>query len=127
MKKCYRDLQPDEAVQPGDERLNRDGAEWVTVERVWIGQLVPEDLMGCFRRPVDLPTLQRVTPEAMAELEGRGAWVILFQHKESQWNRYTKAAYSIFGRSWFSESGKEINPLDFCWFIDLSAIPEVQQ
>ena len=83
-------------------------------------------LAGYFRI-VDLPTLQPVTPEAMAELESRGAWVILFRHKQSQWNRYARAAYSMCGRCWFNGGGNEIDPLDFCWFIDPSAIPEVQQ
>ena len=124
--KLYRNLKPDETLQAGDERMSGNGG-WKPAEAVWIGQPVPEDLMGCFRRPVDLPTLQPVTPEAMAELEGRGEWVILFRHREAQWNRYARATYSKFGHCWFGADGKEINPLDFCWFIVPDTIPEVQQ
>ena len=50
--KLYRDLQPDEALRAGDERMSGNGG-WKPAEAVWIGQPVPEDLMGCFRRPVD--------------------------------------------------------------------------
>ena len=60
----YRDLQPGETLQAGDEQLHNDGAEWVAVETVWIGRPVPEDLQGCFRRPVNLPVLLR---KALAE------------------------------------------------------------
>ena len=49
----YRDLQPGETLEAGDEQLHNDGAEWVAVETVWIGRSVPEDLRACFRRPVD--------------------------------------------------------------------------
>jgi hypothetical protein len=80
-----------------------------------------------YRRPVDLPTLQPVTPEAMMELEGRGAWVILFRHREAQWNRYARATYVPLGRCWFGSDGNKIDPLEFCWFIVPDAIPEVQQ
>ena len=80
--KLYRNLKPDETLQAGDERMSGNGG-WKPAEAVWIGQPVPEDLMGCFRRPVDLPTLQRVTPEAMAELEARGGYVTFFRHSRS--------------------------------------------
>ena len=76
---------------------------------------------------VDAPILQRVTPEAMAELEGRGAWVILFRHREAQWNRYATATYFPRERCWCGSNGNKIDPLDFCWFIVPDAIPEVQQ
>ena len=50
--KLYRDIQPGEELQAGDERMNGN-CGWVPAEAVWIGRPVPEDLMGCFRRPVD--------------------------------------------------------------------------
>ena len=50
--KLYRNLKPDETLQAGDERMSGNGG-WKPAEAVWIGQPVPEDLMGCFRRPVD--------------------------------------------------------------------------
>jgi hypothetical protein len=121
----YRDLQPGETLQAGDERLNRAGAEWVPVEAVWIGQPVPEDLMGCFRRPVDLPTLQRVTPKAMGELEARHAVSVLVV---TEYGART-LNYSHQGFWWRDDWGVH-NPVDRPtrgWFIELSTIPEVQQ
>ena len=50
--KRYRNLKPDETLQMGDQRMDGNGG-WKPAEAVWIGQPVPEDLMGCFRRPVD--------------------------------------------------------------------------
>jgi hypothetical protein len=73
------------------------------------------------------PRLQPVTPEAMAELEGRGAWAILFRHRESRWNRYAGATCFPRERCWFGSDGNKIDPLDFCWYIVPDAIPEVQQ
>ena len=119
--KLYRDLKPDETLQAGDERMDGNGG-WKPAEAVWIGQPVPEDLMGCFRRPVDLPTLQPVTPEAMAELEGAEIRTICVLSQSSAktmtWN--TKI------RQWHSKAGHD-SPLEWGWFIDLSTIPEVQQ
>ena len=68
--KLYRDIQPGEMLQAGDERMSGDLSGWVPVEALSIGQRVPSRLTAWYRRPVDLPTLQPVTPEAMAELEG---------------------------------------------------------
>ena len=50
--KLYRDLQPGETLQPGDERQTGNGV-CVPVEAVWIGQPAPADLPGWYRRPVD--------------------------------------------------------------------------
>ena len=118
--KLYRDLQPGETLRAGDERMNRSGAEWVPAEAVWIGQPVPENLMGCFRRPVDLPVLQRVTPEAMAELEDEEIRAIAVLSQ-------TSVKAMMWGgrrlRQWVSRAGQD-NPLEWQWFIDLSTIPE---
>lgn len=73
------------------------------------------------------PRLQPVTPEAMAELEGRDAWVILFRHRESYYSRYERAIYFPLERGWFGSDGNQINPLDWYWYIEPSTIPEVQQ
>ena len=51
--KLYRDLQPDETLQAGDERLSGHSRQWVLVEAVWIGQPVAADSRLRFRRPVD--------------------------------------------------------------------------
>ena len=119
--KYYRDIETGETLQAGDERMNRSGAEWVPVEAVWIGQPAPEDLRACFRRPVDLPVLQPVTPEAMAELEGEEIRTIAALSQRS-----VKAM--MWGgrrlRQWVSRAGQD-NPLEWQWFIDLSTIPEV--
>ena len=122
----YRDLQPGETLQAGDERF-RGGNDWAAVGAELFG-LTPNDVpWGLFRRPVDLPVLQPVTPEAVSELEQREAWVILFRHREAQWNRYARATYVPLGRCWFGSDGNKIDPLEFCWFIVPDAIPEVQQ
>ena len=68
--KYYRDLHPNETLQAGDERMSGNSREWVPVYSGSIGQPAPADLLAFYRRPVDLPTLQPVTPEAMMELEG---------------------------------------------------------
>ena len=120
--KVYRTLKPDETLQAGDERMNGN-CGWKPAEAVWIGQPVPEDLMGCFRRPVDLPTLQRVTPEAMAELEGRG-WVGIIHICE-----YYTAALGCDGRQWHDllKGNTTVDRPTAGWFIELEKLKEVQQ
>ena len=120
--KLYRDIEPGETLQAGDEKQQWP-LEWAPVDPAFYGAN-PGAYRLEYRRPVNLPMLQPVTPEAIKELEQRGAWVILFRHKQAQWTRYAKAAYSKFGRCWFSEGDNEIDPLDFCWFIDLLTILE---
>ena len=124
--KVYRDLKLGETLREGDESL-ADPPQWVPVNQSLFGLSPAAQTLPEYRRPVDLPTLQPVTPEAMAELEGREAWVILFRHRESQWNRYARATYVPLGRCWFGSDGNKIDPLDFCWFIVPDTIPEVQQ
>ena len=119
--KVYRNLKPDETLQAGDERMSGNGG-WKPAEAVWIGRPVPEDLTGCFRRPVDLPTLQRVTPEAMAELEGR-EWVGIIHTCE-----YYTAVKGWDGKQWYDEAtGNSVYRPTGGWFIDLSKLKEVQQ
>ena len=116
----YRDIQPDETLQPGDERIGGN-CRWVPVEAVWIGQPVPEDARGCFRRPVDLPVLQPVTPEAMAELESRGMATIVTCYYDAAWvYRWAKSS------RWTADRRPATRPA-LGWFVDLSTIPEVQQ
>ena len=120
--RVYRDLQPDETLQASDERLSGHLRQWVPVEAVWIGQPVAADSRLRFRRPVDLPFLQPVTPEAMAELEGETPMTIAVLSKAS-----TKAIMWLPAlRQWVSRAGQD-NPLEWQWFIDLSTIPEVTQ
>lgn len=70
--KLYRDLQEGETLQAGDEAF-RGGNDWASVVAELYG-LTPSDVpWGLFRRPVDLPMLTPVTPEAMAEPEP--AWL----------------------------------------------------
>ena len=123
--KLYRDLQAGETLQAGDEKQNWP-LEWVPVNSAFYGAN-PGVYVAEYRRPVNLPVLQPVTPAAMAELEGRGTWVILFRHRESRWNRYAGATYFPRERCWFGSDGNKIDPLDFCWYIVPDAIPEVQQ
>mgnify|MGYP006289942355 CR=1 FL=1 len=124
--KVYRNLKPDETLQAGDERFWVGNCEWIAIGESVVGRSVPEDCWQ-YRRPVDSPVLQRVTPEAVSELEQREAWVILFRHKQVQWNRYARATYNKFGRCWINSNGNAIDPLDFYWFIVPDTIPEVQQ
>ena len=121
----YRDLQLDETLQVGDERLSGHLRQWVPVEAVWIGQPVAADSRLRYRRPVDLPTLQRVTPEAIREMEGREAWVILFRHKESIHCRYCVVRWDAVASRWWGTPAGEENPLDWQWYIEPSTIPEV--
>ena len=83
-------------------------------------------LAGYFRLVSD-PVLQRVTPEAIAELERREAWVILFRHKESIHCRYCVVRWDAVASRWWGTPAGEENPLDWHWFIEPSTIPEVQQ
>ena len=76
-----------------------------------------------YRRPVDLPVLQRVTPEAMAELKDQETPFILFRHKEEPAFRFERVEYSKFSSLWLDVDGYEINPFDWQWFIVPSAIP----
>ena len=73
------------------------------------------------------PRLQRVTPEAMAELKDQETPFILFRHKEEPAFRFERVEYSKFSSLWLDVDGYEINPFDWQWFIVPSAIPEVQQ
>ena len=73
------------------------------------------------------PRLQRVTPEAIKELEARHAWVILFRHRESYYSRYARATYFPLEHGWCDSDDDQINPLDWYWYIEPSTIPEVQQ
>ena len=118
--KLYRDIQPGEELQAGDERMNGN-CGWVPAEAVWIGRPVPEDLMGCFRRPVDAPVLQPVTPEAISGLEGdeiRTICVLSEGHAKTM-------TWKPNSRHWHSRAAD--SPLDWQWFIELATIPEVQQ
>ena len=67
------------------------------------------------------PRLQRVTPEAMAELEGRdNATIVTCDHDAAwvyRWSRKTR---------WTANRRPATRPT-WGWFIDLSTIPEVQQ
>ena len=69
------------------------------------------------------PRLQPVTPEAMAELEGREVIGVLFVDgygvQVASYNRYR-------GWWWCGGIGKLDRPTRG-WFIELSTIPEVQQ
>ena len=122
--RCYRNVKPDEPVQQTDERMNGN-CGWVPVEAVWIGQPVPEDLLGCFRRPVNLPVLQRVTPEAMAELEARSAAGVLVA--TDQFARVLN--YSHQGYWWRDDMGAgfRVNRPTRGWFVELVTLKEVQQ
>ena len=68
------------------------------------------------------PRLQRVTPEAIAELEGKEIRTICVlsqgDAKTMTWNTRI--------RQWHWRAGHD-NPLEWQWFIDLSTIPEVAQ
>ena len=76
-------------------------------------------LAGYFRT-VDLPVLQPVTPEAMAELESREVIGVLFVDgygvQVASYNRYR-------GWWWCGGIGKLDRPTRG-WFIELSTIPE---
>ena len=121
--KLYRDIEPGETLQAGDKRLSRDGSDWVPVEAALIGQPVPANLLAWWlRRPVDLPVLQRVTPEAMAELEGREADRVLVLSELG----VRQISYAI-GNWWVDHPMCRVDRPTTGWFIDLSTIPEVQQ
>ena len=123
----YQDIEPGETLQAGDERMSGNSREWVPVYSGSIGQPVPADLLAFYRRPVNLPVLQRVTLEAMAELKDQETPFILFRHKEEPAFRFERAEYSKLAFMWLNAEGYEINPFDWQWFIVPSTIPEVQQ
>ena len=120
--KVYRDLKPGETLQAGDLRMSADPLEWVPVEAAWIGQLVPANLLAWLRRPVDLPVLQPVTPEAMAELEADEMVTVVCVSQDTAKTMTWLPAR----KEWQSSAGAD-NPLEWQWFVNLSTIPEVQQ
>ena len=71
---------------------------------------------------VDAPVLQRVTPEAMAELEGREADRVLVLSELG----VRQISYAI-GNWWVDHPMCRVDRPTTGWFIDLSTIPEVQQ
>ena len=67
----YRNIRPDEPLQVSDERLLYSERKWVPVQAAWVGRTASADwLEWYYRRPVDLPVLQPVTPRAIEALEG---------------------------------------------------------
>lgn len=115
----YREIKRGEKLKAGDE-LYTDH-EWVPVLSEWYG--LEPNTPSRYRRPVDLPTLQRVTPEAMAELEGQSCYVTFFKHSRS-----VRCVYAPALKCWWDDENiVKINPLEWDWFIHLSTIPEVQQ
>ena len=127
--KLYRDLRAGETLQFGDERQTSNGV-WVPFEAVWIGQPVPEDLRWCFRRPVNLPVLQPVTPEAMAELEGRAAvGVVMITPYNEAGDNIVRVMSFVAGKWGHYRDGwkADVSRPSVGWFIDLTTIPEVQQ
>ena len=121
--KLYRDIEPGETLQAGDEKQQWP-LEWAPVDPAFYGAN-PGAYRLEYRRPVDLPTLQPVTPEAMAELEGRHAVGVLVV---TEYGPRT-LNYSHQGFWWRDDWGVH-NPVDRPtrgWFIELSTIPEVQQ
>ena len=119
--KVYRDIKPGETLQAGDEI--HSGRRWIPIPEQPAGVVLSGRDLPLFRRPVDLPTLQPVTPEAMAELEGRDVIGVLFVDgygvQVASYNRYR-------GWWWCGGIGKLDRPTRG-WFVDLSTIPEVQQ
>ena len=123
--KVYRDMQPGETLQAGDEKQQWP-LEWMPVDPAFYGAN-PGAYRLEYRRPVNLPVLQPVTPGAMAELEGRGTWVVLFRHKEFIHCRYCVVKWDARAGCWWGTPTGVENPLDWHWFIEPSTIPEVQQ
>ena len=121
--KLYRDIQPGETLQAEDERMSGNSREWVPVYSGSIGQPAPADLLAFYRRPANLPFLQPVTPESMAELEGREVIGVLFV---DGYGVQIASYNSSRGWWWCGGIGKLDRPTRG-WFIELSTIPEVQQ
>ena len=129
--KLYRDIQPGEELQVGDmwRVANEPDAEWQTITADDIAE-APEggrtvtsvEESGIeYRRPVDLPVLQRVTPEAMSELEQRDRATIVTCDHDAAWvYRWAR------GIRWTANRRPATRPA-FGWFVDLTTIPEVQQ
>ena len=125
--KYYRDLQPSETLRAGDEWRARhwSATTWHTIpaNSAEVGHLILPGFKIDYRRPVNLPVLQPVTPEAMAELERREVIGVLFVDgygvQVASYNRYR-------GWWWCGGIGKLDRPTRG-WFIELSTIPEVQQ
>ena len=123
--KYYRDLRSDERLQAGDERLEPatdiQRQQWQQISAASYGNVVSRHYLSEYRRPVDLPVLQRVTPEAMAELELRDRATIVTCDHDAAWvYRWAK------GIRWTADRRPATRPA-LGWFVDLSTIPEVQQ
>ena len=85
------------------------------------GQPAPADLLAWYRRPVDLPVLQPVTPEAMAELEADEMVTVVCVSQDTAKTMTWLPAR----KEWQSSAGAD-NPLEWQWFVNLSTIPEAQ-
>lgn len=117
--KVYRDLKLGETLREGDESL-ADPPQWVPVNQSLFGLSPAAQTLPEYRRPVDLPTLQPVTPEAMAELEGRDSVEIVVLHRGFSW------VYAWVDGRWFADDDPDKRP-SAGWYIEPSTIPEVQQ
>ena len=112
----YRDIEPKETLQAGDERF-RGGNDWAAVGAELFG-LTPNDLpWGLFRRPVDLPVLQPVTAEAMAELERREKTMIVHI------SDYDARHLSHGVNGWWEEpAGRRTPRPPSGWFVELATL-----
>jgi hypothetical protein len=118
--KLYRDLQPNETLQAGDEKQQWP-LEWAPVDPAFYGAN-PGAYRLEYRRPVDLPVLQRVTPEAIRELE-QSEWVGIIHTCE-----YYTAVKGWYGKQWYDEdTGNNVDRPTGGWFIELAKLTEVQQ
>ena len=106
-------------LQAGDEI--HSGRRWIPIPEQPAGVVLSGRDLLLFRRPVDLPVLQPVTPEAIKAMEGDEIRTICVLSqgaaKTMTWNTRL--------RQWHSKAGHD-SPLEWGWFVDLSTIPEVQ-
>ena len=123
MRKYYRDLEPGEELQPRDEKQQWP-LEWAPVDPAFYGAN-PGAYRLEYRRPVNLPVLQPVTPEAMAELESREAVGVLVASEHGA----RILSYSRRGYWWRGDvvDGFRADRPTRGWFIELETLMEVQQ
>ena len=118
--KLYRDIEPDETLQAGDEKQQWP-LEWAPVDPAFYGAN-PGAYRLEYRRPVNLPMLQPVTPEAMVDLEADEMVTVVCVSQDTAKTMTWLPAR----KEWQSSAGAD-NPLEWQWFVNLSTIPEVQQ
>jgi hypothetical protein len=127
VSRYYQDIKSGDTLRAGYERLEPatdiQRQQWQQISAASYGNVVSRHYLSEYRRPVDLPVLQPVTPEAMRELEAREAMGVLFVYGYD----VQIASYNSSRGWWWAGGIGVLERPTRGWFIELSKLKEVQQ